>query len=466
MKKREIIVAKFAKFVPGGQAIGSLVEEENSPEIVAKYGTRKIFAWGVLPSETAEIEIVKSKKNWAEGFAGKTLSDENVSRISPRDECFLSTSPWQILDWKTELREKENLVRESFGQEKISFENGVFREIATDGEPFGYRNKMEYSLYSMSLAEAENRPEFREKFTAQDVKNGKRIFLAFHRRGSHGKIPILQSSIEKPEIFARANEILDELNSRNASAFDYQSLLLRANKNGEVSGDLFENFKPRPTMKNLSDELKIGGFSRKYSYSPNGFFQINLPVYELALDEILRNVGKEKNLVDMYSGVGSIGLSLLNENRKITLVETNESAIKEARENVKNLPKNLRENVKIIHAKSEDALENISRNSVLILDPPRAGLDEKVVIKIREIQPKKVIYLSCNPTTQARDISRILGGRNEILYKKTSRENGEKSQEILHDFREKSDYEIVSAQSFNFFPRTPHIENLIVLELR
>lgn len=440
-KKRENIVAKFAKFIPGGQAIGQIVPEMNSPEIVQIFGQRKIFAWGVLPGETAEIEIAKKKKNWAEGFAKNILSGASENRVDFVDACYLSTSPWQIMSWGAELSEKENLVKESFSQEKVDLD---ILPIATDGNQMNYRNKMEYSLYSMSVDEAREKPEFFAKFDENDLKNGKKIFLAFHKRGSHGKIPILQSSIEKPELFRRANEIIERLNNENANAFDFQSLLLRANKKGEVSGDLFENFKPRPQMKNLSDELR----GRKFSYSPNGFFQINLPVYELALDEISRNIGDDEDIIDMYSGVGSIGLSLLTEKNKVVLVETNDSAVAEARENVKLLAENIQKNVKIVHAKSEDALGEITPNATLIVDPPRAGLDKTVAEKIREIKPKRVIYLSCNPTTQARDIARIIGGNDEP------------------EFCEKSNYEISFAKPFNFFPRTPHIENLVVLSLK
>ena len=455
MKKNFRETMKLEKFVPGGQVLGVLSDG------------RKAFVWGVLPGETAEVEIMKAKKNWAEGFAKTILAPAEV-REKPKDNCYLSTSPWQILRWKNELREKEKLVREVFRENKIVFRDDEnfakygedfskidteIREIATDGKQFGYRNKMEYSLYFMSRAEAEKpeNAEFLATFSPEDFSRkyvdhgeeivGGKIFLAFHRRGSHGKIPILQSSIERPEIFASAQEIVDELNANGENAWKFQSLLMRASRNGEVSGALFENCKPHPKMTNLSDEL----LGREYSYSPNGFFQINLPVYELALREISRNVGASRKVVDMYSGVGTIGLSLADEKREITLVETDNSAVEEMQKNVENLDENLRRNVKIVHTKSEDALENISRNSVLILDPPRAGLWPSVVEKIREIQPEKVIYLSCNPATQARDVARILGNNED-------------------EFREKSGYKITFAKPFNFFPRTPHIENLVVLE--
>ena len=88
-----------------------------------------------------------------------------------------------------------------------------------------------------------------------------------------------------------------------------------------------------------------------------------------------------------------------------------------------------------IHAKSEEALDYIEPDQSVILDPPRAGCDKKLIDRLLEVNPEKIIYLSCNPSTQARDI--------KILLEK---------------------YEIEDVKTFNFFPRTPHIENLIILK--
>jgi 23S rRNA (uracil1939-C5)-methyltransferase len=275
----------------------------------------------------------------------------------------------------------------------------------TDGNDYGYRNKMEYSLwYDNDL---------------------RKIFLAFHRRGSHQKMPITQSSIERPEIFAEARRIVDDLNARGEEARKYQSLVVRCNQQGEVSSALFENGKPHPKMKNLEDEI----LGRKFSYSPNGFFQINLPVYEMALEEIKLYITTDK-VVDMYAGVGTIGLSVAAD-KNLVLVETNASCFEEMRVNI---PVNSSAVTPVI-AKAEEALDYITNDSTLIVDPPRAGLDNKVIEHILDIRPPRLIYLSCNPTTQARDIAKLL-----------------------------TKYKIIHAQAFNFFPRTPHIENLVVLE--
>ncbi|MCL1876858.1 TRAM domain-containing protein [Candidatus Saccharibacteria bacterium] len=444
------------KIVYGGQGLGELSDG------------RKVFVWGALPGETVRIEITKSKKSYAEGIAVEILT-ASPDRVEPRDECYLSTSPWQIMSFDREQEWKSRLVREAFEGEEISLEssitssesslrkcvNGVARvtgspvdgdvtpresldalrdeekiignlSVFTDHRDYFYRNKMEYSLWWDNESE--------------------RISLAFHKRGSHQKIPITTSSIEHPEIFAEAQRIVAELNEKREEARKYQLLLVRANQHGEISSALFENGKSHPIMKNLTDEI----LGQKYSYSPNGFFQINLPVYEMALREIAANLGDAEKVVDMYAGVGTIGLSVARD-RELTLVETNSSAYSEMMRNMNPvIASNAKQstpdrhadmsarddNIFGICAKSEDALEYITNDTTLILDPPRAGLDAKVVAKILESTPPRVIYLSCNPVTQARDIKSLL-----------------------------AKYRITRTKAFNFFPRTPHIENLVVLEL-
>ncbi len=392
MKKdiKQIFSAHVEKFVPGGQGIATL---ENG---------KKAFIWGALPGEDVEFETTKNKASYCEGVITKVLKPSD-KRIEPKDECYLSTSPWQILDYDYELQSKSEIVSECFKQQHLDIE---VLPCKTDGNKFYYRNKVEYALY----------------YDHDDEQ----IHLAFHKRGSHGKIPITQSSIERPEIFKRACEIVDKLNAEHAEARNYQSLLLRCNQSGEVGGDLFVNRQPHPQMAPLTDTL----LGRKYSYSPNGFFQINLPVYEMVLEEIKEQIGNGK-ILDLYAGVGSIGLSVAKDGQELCLVEVNGAAVEEMKNNAAGRP-----NTECILAKSEDVTEYITPDCMVILDPPRAGCDKKLLDKILEVQPEKIIYLSCNPITQARDIA-ILAER----------------------------YKYSAAQPYNFFPRTPHIENLVTLML-
>ncbi len=381
-------MVRVEKFIPGGFSIGT--NEDG----------KKIFFWNALPGEVVEeFQTTKNKPSYTEAIATR-VSEYSPYRVDPHDNCFLSTSPWQILNYDYELEQKSLLIKEVFREHDIDIEQP---NIITDGKDYFYRNKMEYALYY--------------------DHNTTKISLAFHIRGSHRKIPIVSSSLEHPEIFKKAQEIIENLNKHGEEARKYQSLLLRCNQNGEVSGGLYENHHPHPEFNNLTDVI----LGQTYSYSPNGFFQINLPIYELALQEIKKHIATN-NVLDLYAGVGTIGLSVARD-KNLTLVEVDKSAYHELAKNSKN-----HQNAKTILEKSENVLDYIAPEQTVILDPPRAGCERKLIDRLLEMAPTKIIYLSCNPSTQARDI--------KILLEK---------------------YKIDLIKAYNFFPHTPHIENLVIL---
>jgi len=382
------------KLVPGGQGIATLISN------------KKAFIWGALPGETVEFQITKNKSSFCEGVVSKILT-KSERRSNPRDPCYLATSPWQIMDYGYELEQKTELVLECFRQNRINLPK--LRHTITDDKDYFYRNKMEYSLYWDNDAN--------------------KIKLAFHARGTHRKIPIDQSSIERPEIFSEAQRIVDQLNAEHKSARDYQSLLVRCNQQGITSSALFENHKPRPLVPPLTDKL----LGYEYSYSPNGFFQINLPAYELALKEIQKHITTDK-VLDLYAGVGTIGLSVARD-KQLALVEVDKSAYAELVTNCEPVDSG-QNRLAAVCTDSAQALDLITSDTTVILDPPRAGCDPQLIAKLAEIQPPTIIYLSCNPITQARDIAPLL-----------------------------QNYQIKLCQPFNFFPRTPHIENLVILKL-
>lgn len=410
MKKIIREVVKLESIVPGGQAMGQLNDG------------RKVFVWGGLPGETVEIQLTKLKKHYAEAVVTKVI-EASPERVEPRDECYLSTSPWQIMTEAAEVRHKSDMVVEAFKQEHVDL---PYATIKGDGKFWQYRNKMEYSLWW-------------DHDTA-------RIWPAFHRRSSHQKILVKSSSIERTKIWQECQRVIDELNRNGDEARHYQSLMIRCNQAGEVRSALFEMNQPHPQMEPLTDTI----MGQSYTYSPNGFFQINLPVYELALAEMQRFIGNTDRVVDMYSGVGTIGLSIAGD-RELALVETDNNAYNELENNIIArmteygvitrrdssiiLKRPDQPAITGVHAKSEEALDYIASDATIIVDPPRAGLDPRVVERLLEAQPPRIIYLSCNPATQARDVALLSGA-----------------------------YCIIHNQPFNFFPRTPHIENLVVLE--
>jgi 23S rRNA (uracil1939-C5)-methyltransferase len=165
-----------------------------------------------------------------------------------------------------------------------------------------------------------------------------------------------------------------------------------------------------------------------FRYACEGFFQVNLPIYEQALRD-MQSWLENKPVVDLYSGVGTIGLTIGGDN--VTLVELDKNAVREMKRNIEELGKN----AKAVLAPSEQAIEYITSDKTIIVDPPRAGLHTDVIDRLLETEPSRIIYLSCNPVTQARDVA--------LLSEK---------------------YGIRHHQGYNFFPRTPHIEHLVVLD--
>jgi len=431
MKKPLFKTLTLEKIVGGGQALGVLPEG------------KKAFVWGGLPGEEVTIEITKSKSSFAEGIVTEvhTTSGERIDPADP--DSYLSTSPWQIMSFDAEQHYKSALIEEAFELHDIVLPNPI--DVYTDGNQFEYRNKIEFSWWW--------------------DKEADRLDLAFFRRGTHGKLPVQETSLANPAITKAAHAIRDMLRKRGTGAYDLKTVIIRCDQNGRAAAQLYvkeEQFdafteqelsrlgvsgfelifsNPKSPASVITKRLQAWGTTSltdtildiPFTYAVEGFFQINLPIYEQALLDMKEWIEPNKPVVDLYSGVGTIGLTIGGDD--VTMVEINEHAVREMERNITALE---REKVaKAILAPSEKVLETITPNATLIVDPPRAGLHEDVVQKLLEVMPARIVYLSCNPVTQARDVA--------LLAEK---------------------YGIRSHRGYNFFPRTPHIEHLVVLDLK
>lgn len=426
-KHLPIVELRLDKIVGGGQALGTLEDG------------RKVFVWGGLPDERVRVQLTKKKSSYAEGVVTEVL-EPSPDRIEPKDlESYLSTSPWQIMSFETEQRYKAALIEEAFELHDMVLPEPI--TVYTDGVEYGYRNKVEFSFW----------------FDTETEK----LSLAFFRRGTHGKIAVPGTSLAIDAINAKGQEVITVLNAMGIAGRDLKTLLIRADARGNLSWQLYvkeESFDAHTFMDSFaSDENGQVIYSNPQSpasviskpltnpvrpltdtllnvpfqYATEGFFQINLPVYERSLRDMRRWVPRDQPVVDMYSGVGTIGLTIGGSG--VTLVEVNEAAVREMERNVTALGADARP----VLAASERALEHITSEACIIVDPPRAGLHEAVLERLLEVQPGRIIYLSCNPVTQARDAARLA-----------------------------SVYGIRAHRGYNFFPRTPHIEHLLILERR
>lgn len=422
-----LIKATVEKLIFGGQAL-------------ARVDRKVVFTWNALPDETVEITPTKQKKNFAEGIATKIFTP-SLHRIAPQEDHYLSCSPWQIMDWETENIWKRKIAQETY--EKIGKFTRVDIEIlGNEHAQYEYRNKMEYS------------------FTT-DITGA--VTIGSFERGTHYVRPISYCKLAYPCINEATKHVIAWLNENHIKASALKTIVLRANRANQVVALLFikEHITlPEPPVLNNPligfhiyfsnpqspasnpDELLLsaGALSlteqinhKQLQYGALSFFQINPTLFERALADIIAFVPPDSCVVDLYGGVGAISL-LLPQFKSCTIVEQNTEAVEYANLNIQN---NSIANATAVAAPSEQALEYITRDAVVILDPPRVGLHSKIIKQILSAQPSHIVYLSCNIATQARDL--------ELL---------------------KETYAIESLKLYNFFPRTPHIEGLALLTLK
>jgi 23S rRNA (uracil1939-C5)-methyltransferase len=434
-KNLPIVKLKAEKFVSGGQV---LAHDEDG---------RVVFIWRMLPGEEALVQLTKRKKDWSEGVATEVLT-KSPERVDPKDEEYLSTSPWQILKESKEDEAKLNILQEQFSREVIEAHAEASDKTS---KFFNYRNKMEYC------------------FWADD--DG--LSLSLRKRGTNQKIAVSGSSLAQESINNFGLSLTKALNQVKAEGRQLKSVIIRCSASGAVSSALFikdENFQaselitklkaemgdqqwgieiyfsnPRspasvPTKlietygsTVLQDQIKLSDKVFNFEYSPLSFFQGNISAYQQTLSLIKKHVYSALPIVDMFSGVGSIGLSLADPAQHLSLVELDEFNTKFAKLNSADRDEKLTE---ILTCSSETALESIISDINLIVDPPRAGLHKDLTEAIIDKKPKVLVYLSCNPATQARDVKLLTSAGYKIQ---------------------------TGPIMFNFFPRTPHIESLVIM---
>lgn len=430
-KPLPIVHLTLDRVIGGGQTIGTLEDG------------KKCLVWGGLPGEAVTVQITKKKSHFVEGVVTE-VTKPSPDRIPAKDpDSFLSTSPWQIMTFDRENHYKSALIEEAFELHDIVLPQPI--TVWSDGREFGYRNKIEYSFWYDEPSDS--------------------LGFAFFRRGSHGKIPVPRTSLAQSAIEKAANTVLAALNTAKTDGRHLKTLLIRTNRTGQTAWQLYVKDKafdtdrfiealgteaargeviysnPKSPASVITERLYAGTaivledtiLDVPFRYATEGFFQINLPVYEHTLHDMREWVESGKPVIDLYSGVGTIGLTIGGDN--VTLIESNEHAVREMEQNIVALGRV--DTTKAILAATENALDHIDGAATIILDPPRAGLHEKVVEKLLEATPKRIIYLSCNPVTQARDVARLA-----------------------------DKYGIRHHQGYNFFPRTPHIEHLVILDLK
>ena len=386
-------------------------------------GMGVLFVRWALPGEVVSVRIVERKREYAFAEAVEVLSP-SPRRVDPPCEVFGECGGCQLqhAEYPYQLEMKMEILREAF--RRIG-KMGVAPETAPPGDPFGYR--------------------YRGRFQVNGEKVG------FHAPLSHRLVPVSRC----PLMIDAINAVLPGLRGlggiANVSEVEVASDGVRASAafpgvpfgkailehlvertGGVLAGARFED-------RSWGEEritLPLDGIS--YSVSPRGFFQANWRMNQAMvcrIGAILGDLGVSAGarLLDLYAGAGNFALPLAAKVREVVAVEGEARSFKELRGNVR---ENGLGNVRIVRS-SVEAFRPEGRFDALVLDPPRAGLSERSLARVREVAAGKVLYVSCNPATLARDV-RSLSDR----------------------------YDLTALEMHDFFPNTHHVEALAVLTAR
>ena len=441
--------------------------------ISKKEGDKIIFTKNGVPGDIVDIRVRKKRKSYLEGDIIK-IHKYSSKRTDPKCSHFelCGGCSWQNMDYEEQLNYKDKEVNENLSRiGKIGTHKKL--PIIKSDKRYYYRNKMEFS-FSNSRWITEK--EIKEKVDILD-KNA----LGFHKSGMWSKVVdidkcYLQTNISnKIRNYTKRKALelnLEFFDLKNQNG-DIRNLMIRTTTTNEIMV-LIQFYKYSKNAENLLEliknefdeitsimyvinskpndtiyDLEILCFSGKnyitekigkllFKISAKSFFQTNSYQTSKLYNIVKRfaNLKGNEIIYDLYSGIGTISLFLSKEAKKIIGIETVKDAVQAAKSNSK---LNNISNCKFIHGDVKDIIakpiKGIKKPDIIIVDPPRNGLEKSVIKSIIKLSPEKIIYVSCNSSTQARDI-----------YE-------------LRDF-----YNLKITQAIDMFPQTYHVENVVLLE--
>ncbi|MBP5411898.1 MAG: 23S rRNA (uracil(1939)-C(5))-methyltransferase RlmD [Bacteroidales bacterium] len=441
---------------------------------IGRYEDRVVFVNNVVPGDVADVEVYKKRHSY---YLARPLTIKQYSekRETPRCEHFgiCGGCKWQNMQYQYQLYYKQKQVYDNF------IRIGKFRfpdinPILASDKIFAYRNKVEYTF-------ADRRWLTKEELETADMNNISGV--GFHLPSVFDKVLDIHYCHLHDQT---GNEIRDSIKKYALEhGFDFynarshEGLLRNIIIRNSVCGDLMvimvfgrqdENIVPImeylhttfPQISTLSyvvnekmndniADLQVHTFfgrgymieqmeNLQFKVSPQAFYQTNaeqaLKLYQTALR--MADIKSSDVVYDLYTGTGTIALFMARTAKKVVAVEYVESAVADAKENA--IMNNI-QNADFFAGDMKDVLNEDFVSShghpdVIVTDPPRAGMHPDVVNTILQIRPKRIVYVSCNPATQARDIALMMPW-----------------------------YKVMEIQPVDMFPHTHHVENVTKLEL-
>lgn len=401
---------------------------------IAKKDGKVFFVRDGLPQDVLEIKIIKDKGRYAEAVIG-SIVEPSPDRIKPECPVFTKCGGCQLqnLNYTAQLREKDHILTETLarlgGLHDISVE-----PIVPSPKEFGFRNKVTLSTW---------------------FYNGK-WHIGYNQKGTNRKVPIESCPISTEVVDKTIRRISDVLKSLGDPHFPLDKIHISSNgvrsqttlvpvhnRKGDTLKTLHRHLKRHEETENVSIagigeigfEFSILG--NKFMTTPSAFTQVNSQINELMINTVLEwaEVNDETTVLDLYSGIGNFSLPLARLAKEVLGVEISKNSIKLAKTNA---DLNSIENTVFQNASSEDAIQILNEEEekfdLIVLDPPREGAKE-IMDGLVGLNPKKIIYISCDPATLARDLKKL----NQLGY------------------------EVQKIRPFDMFPQTFHIESVSLL---
>jgi 23S rRNA (uracil1939-C5)-methyltransferase len=451
-----------------------IIDISTEGKSIAKIDGMVIFLEGGVPGDVADVLITRKKNNYVEGHI-TSLKKESENRITPKCEHFgvCGGCKWQHLNYKTQLYFKQKMVSDALTRiAKLDITS--LKPIIPNSENYDYRNKLEFSFSD------------KKWLTSAEIKSAE-VFdncnaLGFHIPKMFDKIlDINHCHLQAEPSNTIRNEIKKFANKNNFTFYNVRNktgllrtLMIRNSIQGElmVLIQFFENQQEnittllnhlKKTFPNITslqyvinqkgnDTLQgldiITFYGRdhifeemeglKYKISAKSFYQTNskqaLKLYNITRD--LCQLKGNEIVYDLYTGTGTIANFIAKKAKKVIGVEYIEDAVIDAKHNSER--NNILNTVffagDMKDVLNEQFIKTHGQPDVIITDPPRAGMHEDVINTLLKIAAEKIIYVSCNPATQARDL--------EMLIKV---------------------YAIAEIQPVDMFPQTAHVENVVLL---
>jgi 23S rRNA (uracil1939-C5)-methyltransferase len=374
-----------------------------------------VFVNNALPEEIVDIKIVKDKKSYSEAIVLEYIKTSD-KRVKPKCQYYQVCGGCDIMhmDYDEQHAFKLNKVKEIINK-YTKVDSSLIKEIIYDKQ-YNYRNKIVLKV------------------------NGK---VGYYKKGSNEIVNIDNCLIADPsinEVILKLNEIdLFDINEITIRKLDKIMILVDLSQDRKLDS-FIELFNKANIVKKVNNEYSLvhgnNYISTKindieFRVSIESFFQVNNEVTNLLYSKIIDYAKESKNVLDLFCGTGTIGMVISKDVDEVTGIEINSQAISDA---LVNKEINYIKNVNFINGDVYNHLDDLKDIDLVIVDPPRSGLADKTIKQIMEMNPKKIIYVSCDPITLARDMNKL----DKYLVKEVT--------------------------LFDMFPNTHHVESLVVLE--